>query len=1645
MFFEFLQLIYILVVQDSQADIREWRGSQDNQRQVTVLERRRHQSGYDEFCGDNKAFDFEEYFREKMWDEVDNLVYFDLFCPSPSVIEDEDESRYSDNFPASCEEYSRSEVQSRGHENRAADWFLSQRSDVERQPPFEISSRTSEERDWRNNGSERGYEKYGHQTQVRIYGANEDNARSNIQTSQTASAAKKVFTAKHKLSNEDVVVQAYVGTFPDSLNRFKKDEAKMSEAERVMLKYFVECTDKDKGLAKFIWPSIAVKSNIVRMKKGSANIPDQLVKHYKLIDAFMTLNFKRFWTRDQEELMEFEKVISDCLCNDIIEGQIVLPTHLPVVKVLVNDVSAFDIEHSSTIENKKKRSLEEEPILKAAKPRTLIGNQFSPKEFQENPPQNNVSIERSLMSIQCSMEMILKKQVETDLAIAELRNKNGAQASFMTPNSGQARKGAAGMVPPSMVDKMQRNIDLIYGRNDPLALTSAPSLGDLQDLFTQDSRVSDMMVFCLHIFNIYVWIESYCGVESLVKSVKAEINIAINLIVLNGDASRAFKYLCKNLIISQDMLLSIFNSMLQRGGNKDSFGRDEMMNIFESCTWTIRSVIKLYVNDEEDKVLTPTFICRILYPFWMLKSVIIIRCIKRDVCLQKVKMPPIQVILFIKMCPADKIISMYLSGKKFQGIYWMSDMRKWSYAGSSIRPFPIPGISYCRLFAHFEHAMLHVKRTFHNCKQQVLYDHMAKNLELWLLLIVTFIDGKATVNDLRRIEDNYIAAFKPNMNRKGSYRCIPRCTQISSIEKSGKHKIGSSWRRKFSKKNGRYVKKAFSGKPTYFICAGKPSDIYYNLCRVMDDFLERNNQRYVEFKCFFGSFLTDITSYDHLYHKYGKAKVEVYGKQMNLSTMIKSRMLHRRSLRFTLDKLTVLKKGSATDLTAAKNLNGMSLREGLRLFINRNSISNKLDKALSARNLKGLLVNKYGIYVQDIYRTSLPSYVNVHKKTMGSVVSKCLLNMGVDKCFASFVAKRISISASYESSIRVLLDNTNSLAKNFRLDAPFKCSCDVILSLGGKCGSSYGHAWIKGEDVSDSKIRMVMEISSCSKPLAIAQEKEEAIRNAAQTVLKDCIVNWEEADTDWIVATNIGQYQDQETGFVSIKDVKKCAEQLKTCAISFRDKNKNSGHIACAFLFWKKTHSEYIEDCVTYEANIGLSEHDILEKWEDWYNNILCCSISLAPKHKWCIAGYGCIIFKNKDMQESSEHYDNIRARAVIKAAHEGKVIPMKPALQVGNACLNFIMTKKKHFGMWMRRCQDLVDDTRKLSAKLRMNFGNDTKFILSRYDIENFFPNIHWDAVMRGVQFFLNDETFSNGFWVHKKHKKYVILQKPKIMENFLFISVQQLKELIMHEKDNCFFLLGERLVLRQRKGIAIGGHLSSALAIMLANYAEHMSLCALMSHKVMDVSSYDMIGGLRITDDGLLFVVVNKQWKNADELAMMILEVFVGLFMFFSGKTLNLIFEDYCDKYEFLENLVYHKNASILVRFNSKNFMSVRTVGTQTIKKGAARFSATSASIKINTIMSTMFRIRAGSSFDFLCQCDALKFIYEVIVAYKWPGNWIESALYKSASHSSQVEGLWDKIIVLFNKVKKIGLQYLLDEIDKMEEEIALFILCM
>ena len=144
------------------------------------------------------------------------------------------------------------------------------------------------------------------------------------------------------------------------------------------------------------------------------------------------------------------------------------------------------------------------------------------------------------------------------------------------------------------------------------------------------------------------------------------------------------------------------------------------------------------------------------------------------------------------------------------------------------------------------------------------------------------------------------------------------------------------------------------------------------------------------------------------------------------------------------------------------------------------------------------------------------------------------------------------------------------------------------------------------------------------------------------------------------------------------------------------------------------------------------------------------------------------------------------------------------------------------------------------------------------------FVPSIDCSALRPAIDFFVEDRQFENGFWVHKKNNKWFFTVKPQLEECFHYISVSQLKMLIDHEKQNGFFLLGKHLVLKQLKAISIGGHLSSALAILLANYAEHMALTVISGYLKLYISGMHVIGGLRITDDGLLLVALNKLWPK-------------------------------------------------------------------------------------------------------------------------------------------------------------------------------------
>ena len=83
-----------------------------------------------------------------------------------------------------------------------------------------------------------------------------------------------------------------------------------------------------------------------------------------------------------------------------------------------------------------------------------------------------------------------------------------------------------------------------------------------------------------------------------------------------------------------------------------------------------------------------------------------------------------------------------------------------------------------------------------------------------------------------------------------------------------------------------------------------------------------------------------------------------------------------------------------------------------------------------------------------------------------------------------------------------------------------------------------------------------------------------------------------------------------------------------------------------------------------------------------------------------------------------------------------------------------------------------------------------------------------------------------------HKRNKKlvYIFTQKPDFPQKLFHLSNQQLVDLVTFDMKNCIFKIGKKCIMKQLKGLSIGpgGYLSSALALMLANYAEHKSLTA-------------------------------------------------------------------------------------------------------------------------------------------------------------------------------------------------------------------------
>jgi len=94
-----------------------------------------------------------------------------------------------------------------------------------------------------------------------------------------------------------------------------------------------------------------------------------------------------------------------------------------------------------------------------------------------------------------------------------------------------------------------------------------------------------------------------------------------------------------------------------------------------------------------------------------------------------------------------------------------------------------------------------------------------------------------------------------------------------------------------------------------------------------------------------------------------------------------------------------------------------------------------------------------------------------------------------------------------------------------------------------------------------------------------------------------------------------------------------------------------------------------------------------------------------------------------------------------------------------------------------------------------------------------------------------------------------------------------------------------------------------------------------------------------------------------------------------------------------------------------NNTRCITINGVHLQNVKKGAHKDSMSSNQIKINSLAHTFCRIEEGCSLNIFTSLCSWKFIFEVLICYKWPINWIIQSLH--SNNSRRHNDIWFGII--------------------------------
>ena len=295
--------------------------------------------------------------------------------------------------------------------------------------------------------------------------------------------------------------------------------------------------------------------------------------------------------------------------------------------------------------------------------------------------------------------------------------------------------------------------------------------------------------------------------------------------------------------------------------------------------------------------------------------------------------------------------------------------------------------------------------------------------------------------------------------------------------------------------------------------------------------------------------------------------------------------------------------------------------------------------------------------------------------------------------------------------------------------------------------------------------------------------------------------------------------------FISQSTVDDMKRIFGNFVISELDKNNGASLICCPVYYYQHLKASYTLD--PHYAQIRMSKHEIFQKWKDEWELI-------SPKHKkknrlktplWQGADIpsSYILFKNKDI---------CRIRPITSYFKH----PFRSILGMAHAGMTFIMKQvnaktRGHFSLNIGKPENLVPLIQKINSIIRENKKDKIKIELYMGDIKQMYTELLHSEIKKSVDWILDlyNRRYGNAIKIRKRLRKDITMRDLNVVRgnswvtssNYMTVTLEQLKQIIIFDMENTFFKVGTKIYL-QIKGIPMGSNISPVLAYLICEYYE-------------------------------------------------------------------------------------------------------------------------------------------------------------------------------------------------------------------------------